>query len=64
MLQRGIEMKLNDLCENCGVLDGATVNDQKLVCYRCDRKLRKQEKRQRREDVRNNRVRLAQEESA
>lgn len=52
----------NDICERCGVLDGMTVNNQQLVCYRCDRKLRKQERQRRRENVRD-KVRIRQEET-
>ena len=38
--------KDNDLCEICGVMDGLTVVDQKLVCYRCGKKLKRQLKRE------------------
>lgn len=35
---------LNDLCERCGVMDGITVQDGMLVCFRCQRKIKKQNK--------------------
>ena len=55
-------MKLNELCEACHVLDGATENAGKFVCYRCDRKIRKQDKRRRQESVRDQ-IRIRQEET-
>lgn len=43
---------LNDLCERCGILDGVTVQDGKLVCFRCQRKLKKEEKKRGRQNGR------------
>jgi len=31
----------NDLCQECGVMDSVTTADDKEVCYRCAKKLRK-----------------------
>jgi uncharacterized paraquat-inducible protein A len=42
--------KDNDLCEICGVMDGLTVVDQKLVCYRCGKKLKKQLKKEKQDE--------------
>ena len=31
----------NDLCQECGVMDSVTTANDKDVCYRCAKKLRK-----------------------
>jgi len=31
----------NDLCQECGVMDSVTTANDKEVCYRCAKKLRK-----------------------
>ena len=35
---------LNDLCEACGVMDGITVLDGKLLCRKCMKKQKKLKK--------------------
>ena len=41
---------LNDLCERCGIMDGITVQDGTLVCFKCQRKIKKQNKKNGRND--------------
>ena len=43
------ERKDSDPCEKCGVHDGATVNGSELVCFKCDRKLKKEARQLKRE---------------
>ena len=33
--------QLNDLCESCGVVDGITIVKDLFVCFKCQRKLKK-----------------------
>ena len=47
---------LNDLCERCHILDGITVQNGTLVCFRCQRKLKKENKKNGRKDERKRRI--------
>jgi len=41
---------LNDLCDRCQIMDGVTVQNGELVCFRCQRKIKKQNKKNGRND--------------
>ena len=38
------ERRDNDPCELCGILDGITVTDNFLVCYKCNKTMKKQKR--------------------
>lgn len=46
------EYPINDLCENCHILDGISVVEGMLVCFRCGRKMKKEEKKRGRQNGR------------